>query len=218
LDQDGQIRISDLGLAADISKGPIKQCSGTRGYWPPEVILGKSGPGYTTEPDWFTVGVTTFALVSDKLPFKGKTSEEVDEAAKTQQIDFSEKAELYPQVMQDFINACCEKDYANRLGCGAGKVEEIKGHAYFAGFDWGKLEAGTMEAPIKPDPNDINAPSADEIGGFKDPADVTFEASDQEKFKNWPFMNPGLWREEMAKDLKKGGSNAGGGGGCCTIL
>ena len=38
LDGEGQVRISDMGLTADISKGPIKQCSGTRGYWSPETI------------------------------------------------------------------------------------------------------------------------------------------------------------------------------------
>eukprot|EP00966_Prymnesium_polylepis_P011897 273059-Prymnesium_polylepis.1 len=38
LDGEGQVRVSDMGLTADISKGPIKQCSGTRGYWSPETI------------------------------------------------------------------------------------------------------------------------------------------------------------------------------------
>ena len=50
-----QVRLSDMGLAADISRGPIKQCCGTRGYWAPEMILREP---YTTEPDWWSLGVT----------------------------------------------------------------------------------------------------------------------------------------------------------------
>merc|ERR1719316_662111 len=38
LDAEGQVRISDMGLTADITKGAIAQRSGTRGYWSPETV------------------------------------------------------------------------------------------------------------------------------------------------------------------------------------
>ena len=68
LDADGQVRISDMGLTASIVKGPIKQKSGTIGYWSPETIKKEA---YTTEPDWWSLGVTVFVLFSDKMPFSG---------------------------------------------------------------------------------------------------------------------------------------------------
>ena len=59
LDAEGQVRISDMGLTANITKGPIKQCSGTRGYWSPETV--KKEP-YQYEPDWWSLGVTIYVL------------------------------------------------------------------------------------------------------------------------------------------------------------
>ena len=55
LDGEGQVRVSDMGLTANITGGPIKQCSGTRGFWSPETITKQM---YTTEPDWWSLGVT----------------------------------------------------------------------------------------------------------------------------------------------------------------
>ena len=86
LDAEGQVRISDMGLTADITKGPIKQCSGTRGYWSPETIKKEK---YTTAPDWWSLGVTVYVLTSDKMPFKGKTDEEKDAATLSGEIEYS---------------------------------------------------------------------------------------------------------------------------------
>ena len=58
-----------MGLAHDISKGPIKQCAGTCGYWSPEQINKDS---YTTQPDWWSLGVTLLELLTGKKPFKKK--------------------------------------------------------------------------------------------------------------------------------------------------
>ena len=74
-----QVRISDMGLTANISKGAIKQCSGTRGYWSPETIKKEA---YTTEPDWWSLGVTMFALLSMHSPFS------LDIHLKRRSIDF----------------------------------------------------------------------------------------------------------------------------------
>lgn len=68
LDSEGKVRISDMGLTANITGGTIKQCSGTRGYWSPETIQKQP---YQCEPDWWSLGVTMFVLHSDKMPFHG---------------------------------------------------------------------------------------------------------------------------------------------------
>ena len=51
---------------------------------------------------------------------------------------------------------------------------------------------GQLEAPIKPDVNDINAPSAKEIAPFVRPKDVTWDPEDQAKFDQFLFMDPEL--------------------------
>jgi len=214
---DGQVKISDMGLAHSIAGGAIKQKSGTRGYWSPETIQGEK---YTTEPDWWSLGVTMFVLFSDKMPFKGKTDEETDNQTCTKTLDFKHDE---PEDLKTIIGALCTVDTSARLGCeGAGGMAALKSHAYFQGFEWAALIAGNMTAPFVPDPNDINAPSEKDIGTFEAPKDVNWGADDQAQFAGWNFAHPSLseeefaWRLEKKKDLT-GGDGGGGGGGCCVI-
>ena len=210
LDTEGLVRISDMGLTADITKGPIKQCSGTRGYWSPETI--KKEP-YSTEPDWWSLGVTAFVLFSDKIPFKGKDDEEKDTATCAGVIEYKHGE---PEDLQGFISALCTIDMSARL-CG---VAAIKKHPYMADVPWAAIESMAYEAEIKPNPNDINAPGRNEIAPFKKPDDVEWTSEDQKAFDDWTFFNKTLWQEEAIFRIKKKkelGGGGGGGGGCCVI-
>jgi serine/threonine kinase 32 len=211
LDQEGQVRLSDMGLTADISKGPIKQCSGTRGYWSPETI--KKEP-YTTEPDWWSLGVTAYVLTSDKMPFKGGDDAEKDAATCAGTIEF---AHGESDALQGIVKSLCVVDKDARLK----GVDALKAHPYFSGFNWAGVENGTYDPEIKPNPNDINAPSKNEIEAFKKPKDVDWTSEDQAKFADWEFMNKDAWMDEAIFRIKKKkeikGSGGGGGGGCCTI-
>jgi len=211
LDGEGQVRVSDMGLTADISKGPIKQCSGTRGYWSPETIQKQS---YTTEPDWWSLGVTMYVFFSHKLPFFGK-DEEKDAMSVAGVIDFKHGE---PDELQGIVSDLCKVDQKARLQ----GVTGLKAAPYFAGFQWDLLEQGKLEAPFKPNVNDINAPSASDIAAFKAPKDVTWDAEEVELFKNWDFFNEEMFlMEEAPSRIKKfkelTGGGGGGGGGCCTI-
>jgi len=210
LDLDGQVRISDMGLTADVSGGPIKQCSGTRGYWSPETI--KKEP-YTFQPDWFSLGCTIFVLFSDKLPFHGKTHEESDAKTLNGDLDYKHGE---PADLQSLISALCEKDPAKRAG-----LKEMKEHAYFSGFDWDALASGKMKATLVPNPDEINAPSSKDVEGFVAPKDVKWEDDDQAKLKTWTYFNKAIWDDEcilfMDKMKALDGGGGGGGGGCCTL-
>ena len=213
LDAEGQVRISDMGLTADITKGPIKQCSGTRGYWSPETIKKEK---YTTAPDWWSLGVTVYVLTSDKMPFKGKTDEEKDAATCSGEIEYSHGE---PEETQKFVSSLCTINPEARLGCKAG-LADIKASPFFAGFDWAALEAGKMGAEVKPNVNDINAPSKSEIDGFKKPKDVEWTDTDQAQFAGWDYTDDQLWLKYEAPfriKSKKEIAGGGGGGGCCTI-
>jgi len=215
LDESGKVRISDMGLTADISKGSIKQCSGTRGYWSPETVKKEK---YTIEPDWWSLGVTMYCLQSDRLPFKGKSDEEKDAATVAGVIEYTHDE---PEDLQQIINALCKVDMKERLGCNGG-LEQFKAHPYFASFEWDKLIGGYMEAPIKPNVNDINAPSKADIGKFDRVKDVEWTDDDEKQFDTWQYMDKELWHDEAIFRMKnrkeipiEGGG--GGGGGCCTI-
>jgi G protein-coupled receptor kinase len=213
LDIHGQVKMSDMGLVADISKGAIKQCSGTRGYWSPETIKKEE---YTVHPDWWSLGVTAFVLFSDRLPFHGEP-EEQDAATCKGHIEFKHNE---PPELQSLITALCTVDPKARLG--ANGLDEIKKHEYFNGFDWAALEAGTNKVGLVPDPNEINAPTRDEVAGFKAPDGVTWNDDDQKNFASWDYAGEVGWHNEAVKLLEKnkeleGGVATGGGGGCCTI-
>ena len=212
LDAEGLVRISDMGLTANVTGGPIKQCSGTRGYWSPETIKKEA---YTFEPDWWSLGVTMFVLFSDKMPFHGKTDEERDAASVEGAIEFKHGE---PDDLQACIKGLCTIDITKRLGANGG-LDEIKKDPFFATLNWESLENGTMAAPVQPNVNDINAPDKNEIASFVAPKDVTWDDKDQEQFSTWDHMNKELWYDEAMFRIKKfkelGGG--GGGGGCCTI-
>jgi len=209
LDDQGQVRISDMGLTADISKGPIKQCSGTRGYWSPETVKKEK---YTTEPDWWSLGVTVFVLFCHKLPFYGN-DEEKDAMTVAGQINFKHGE---PEELQKIVSDLCTID----MGARVKGVNALKAHPFFQNFNWAALEQGLMAAPFQPNINDINAPSASEIDAFKAPKDVTWDQEQIDMFKHWEFFNQNVWESEeapmrMKKFNELGGG--GGGGGCCTI-
>lgn len=210
LDGEGFLRVSDMGLCADISKGPIKQCSGTRGYWSPETIQKQP---YTTEPDWWSLGVTMFVFYSHKLPFSG-SDEEKDAASVAGVIDYSHGE---PADLQKIIGDLCMVDQVGRCK----GVAALKAHPYFAGFDWDALEKGKMPVPFTPNVNEINAPDKSEIAAFVAPKDVTWDQAEKDQFKDWEFFNADAWEEEAIIRIKKlkelTGGGGDGGGGCCTI-
>lgn len=212
LTAEGTVLISDMGLAHDTTKGPIKQCSGTRGYWSPETIA--KAP-YTTQPDWWSLGVTMYVLYSDKLPFKGSTDEEKDAATTAGTMEFSHDE---PPDLQKVISALCTIDMSARLGCTKG-LEDFKAHPYWAGFDWAGLNVGKVPPYLLvPNPNDINAPSKNDVAGFKKPKDVDWTPDDEAKFKEWEFMNKEIWYDEAMFRIKKyqevGPKPAAG---CCVV-
>jgi len=215
LKADGAVCISDMGLAADVSSGPIKQCSGTRGYWSPETIAKKP---YTFEPDWWSLGVTMYVLFSDKLPFKGKDDAEKDAATSAGVIEFTHDE---PEDLKKVVSDLCTIDMGARLGAKDG-LQGLKSHAYFSGFNWGALESGSLEPPIVPNVNDINAPSKKDVGEFKAPKDVTWGPEDEKPFEAWTTMNKDCFYDEVMFRIKKfkeltSGGGGGGGGGCCVV-
>ena len=215
LDLRGHVKLSDMGLVADVSRGPIKQRAGTRGYWAPEAM---NRVPYTVHPDWWSLGVTAFVLFADRLPFSGSTPAEQDEATCKGKITFKRGE---PAPLQSLVSALCTVTPTARLG--AGGLDEVKKHPYFAGFDWAALEAGTMAPKLVPDPNEINAPSRDEMRVLKAPEGVTWDEEDQRAFASWDYVGEASWEDEAIRMLEKnkeleGGSATAGGGGCCVLL
>lgn len=68
LDDNGHVRISDLGLALEIPEGEaVRGRVGTVGYMAPEVIDNEK---YTFSPDYFSLGCLVFEMIEGRAPFR----------------------------------------------------------------------------------------------------------------------------------------------------
>ncbi len=79
LDENGHVRISDLGLACDYSKKKPHVSVGTHGYMAPEVL--SKGTPYDSSADWFSFGCMLYKLLKGHSPFrqhKTKDKHEID--------------------------------------------------------------------------------------------------------------------------------------------
>lgn len=79
LDENGHVRISDLGLACDFSKKKPHASVGTHGYMAPEVL--SKGTPYDSSADWFSFGCMLYKLLKGHSPFrqhKTKDKHEID--------------------------------------------------------------------------------------------------------------------------------------------
>ncbi|KAI4589689.1 hypothetical protein MJG53_000738 [Ovis ammon polii x Ovis aries] len=100
LDDLGNCRLSDLGLAVEIQDGkPITQRAGTNGYMAPEILMEKASYSYPV--DWFAMGCSIYEMVAGRTPFrdyKEKVSKEdlkqrtLKEEVRFQHSNFTEEA------------------------------------------------------------------------------------------------------------------------------
>ncbi|XP_041451279.1 G protein-coupled receptor kinase 1 isoform X2 [Drosophila obscura] len=84
LDENGHIRISDLGLACDFSRKKPHASVGTHGYMAPEVL--SKGTSYDYCADWFSFGCMLYKLLKGHSPFrqhKTKDKHEIDKMTLT---------------------------------------------------------------------------------------------------------------------------------------
>jgi serine/threonine protein kinase len=74
LNEDGQVKIADLGLAKRGASAKEEGITGTPHFIPPEQALGKE---VDTRADIYSLGATFFRMITDKTLFTGKTAKEI---------------------------------------------------------------------------------------------------------------------------------------------
>nr|XP_042696299.1 U6 snRNA-associated Sm-like protein LSm1 isoform X5 [Chrysemys picta bellii] len=150
LDDDGHIRISDLGLAIKIPEGEmIRGRVGTVGYMAPEVINNKR---YTFSPDWWGLGCLIYEMIEGQSPFRARK-----ERVKREEVEkrVQEEQELYSDKFTEDTKAICKmlltKDPKQRLGCGEDGAAQVKHHPFFRTINFKRLEAGVIKPSFVPD-------------------------------------------------------------------
>ncbi|KAM7335715.1 hypothetical protein ACRRTK_006192 [Alexandromys fortis] len=156
---------------------------GTPDYIAPEVFM---QTGYNKLCDWWSLGVIMYEMLIGFPPFCSETPQETyrkvmswkETLAFPPEVPVSEKA-------KDLILRFCT-DSENRIGNGG--VEEIKGHPFFEGVDWGHIRERPAAIPIE-------IKSIDDTSNFDDFPEsdilqpVPNAAEPDYKSKDWVFLN-----------------------------
>lgn len=147
IDENGYLRVTDLGIAKVLRPENWLDTSGTPGYMAPEILARKN---HGVAVDYFAVGVIAFELMLCRRPYEGPSREEVREQVTAKQVQV--RREDVPQGWSleaaDFINRCLLRKPERRLGFNG--PDEVKGHCWFEDLNWEALSEKTLDAPYKP--------------------------------------------------------------------
>ncbi|KAL4442289.1 hypothetical protein ABPG74_005630 [Tetrahymena malaccensis] len=118
---------------------------GTAEYMAPEQIMNE---GHNKMADFWQIGVLTYEMLYGTTPFFNEFRPNKDEIFN----DIIQGKYTFPQYFKDeaknFIRGLLQKDVKKRLGYNG--FHELKKHAFFADFDWDKLERQEIEPQFKP--------------------------------------------------------------------
>jgi len=211
LDNEGNCRISDLGLACNLSPKLSGRC-GTRGYWAPE-MLAKDPNGhrlfYDQAVDWWSFGCLVYEMLYGKCPFRTTKAKNLNPSDKQKSMDQA-TLEMDPDYIPEKFTAdamvLCKglltRDPKRRLGSGDGKAREIMKQAWFSTISWAHMELGKIKPPFLPD-RDINAASQNDIGSFDEPGKtVTLSKEDTDVYRDWDFVSPKYFQYEMVEFME----------------
>ncbi|KAL9552513.1 hypothetical protein MBANPS3_003726 [Mucor bainieri] len=161
LDAQGHAHLSDFNIATQLSeKKPYKSNrAGSLVYMAPEILLEKR---YTTDVDWWSLGVTMFELIFGKRPFDGDTNDLVKESILNDPLVMPKDVQISAECQQ-VIEGLLTRSPKHRLGHGAQGFEKLKSHAWFQGLDWESLENKTAIPPFIPNTNQSNFDAVHEL-------------------------------------------------------
>ncbi|KAI6171325.1 G protein-coupled receptor kinase [Aphelenchoides bicaudatus] len=205
LDENGHVRVSDLGLACDFSKKKPHASVGTHGYMAPEVLA--KGVAYDSSADWFSFGCMLYKLLKGHSPFrqhKSKVSQdknEIDKMTLTQDIELPDQG--FTPECRDLLEGLLKREVHERLGCRGKGAEEVKDHPYFKGVDWQVVYLRRMPPPLIPPRGEVNAADAFDIGNFDDDEvkGVKLGEGDSDLYKNFNITISERWQNEISETV-----------------
>lgn len=151
LDRRGFLKINDMKLLREAEKTNHFDTCGTPGYMAPEILF-RQNHGCCS--DIFSLGVITYEMMFNKLPFKSETRKEYTDSLTSDNeflIKESDLPEGWSRDCADFINRCIQKRAIVRIGYNG--IEELKEHRWFKEFKWEELEDMKSIPPFIPKKN-----------------------------------------------------------------
>ncbi|KAL5288004.1 ADRBK2 family protein [Megaselia abdita] len=201
LDENGHIKISDLGLACDFSKKLPHASVGTHGYMAPEVL--SKGTSYDSSADWFSFGCMLYKLLKGHSPFrqhKTKDKHEIDRMTLTMNVELPDS---FSNELKDLLEGLLQRDVDKRLGCKGRGADEVKSHPFFAGIDWNQVYIQKYTPPLIPPRGEVNAADAFDIGSFdeEDTKGIKLTDADQELYRNFSLTISERWQQEVSETV-----------------
>uniref|UniRef100_A0A3P8SEW7 G protein-coupled receptor kinase n=1 Tax=Amphiprion percula TaxID=161767 RepID=A0A3P8SEW7_AMPPE len=197
LDDNGHIRISDLGLAVKLSEGSlVRGRVGTLGYMAPEVI---GLEHYGMSADWWGLGCLIYEMTAGQPPFRARGEHpkppEMERRIQKEQEEYGDK---FSQNVKNLCSLLLTKDPKERLGCQRSGGREVQYHPFFRKINFRMLEAGLVEAPFKPDPRLVYCSDVQDIEEFSIVKGVTLDHTDSNFYSKFNTGKvPISWQNEI---------------------
>ncbi|KAI9712688.1 MAG: hypothetical protein M1820_001309 [Bogoriella megaspora] len=152
LDSDGHVHLADFNVASDFTPGkPLHSKSGTLAYLAPEVYGGK---GYSSEVDWWSLGVLFYECIYNKRPFDGNNSETLSQNIIKADPTFPVTSPPVSMPCLHAISSLLEKDKHRRIG--AAGFGTFTDNPFFRPIDFEALERKELEPVFRPSSDKTN--------------------------------------------------------------
>ncbi|XP_073705580.1 G protein-coupled receptor kinase 5-like [Garra rufa] len=198
LDDNGHIRISDLGLAVILpEEGSVKGRVGTVGYMAPEVI---TNTYYSVSADWWGLGCLIYEMTDGNPPFRNHKERLPRQETERRVLEMIENyGKKFDEDTKSICKSLLAKNPKERLGCKFKRGSEvIKAHPFFEDINFTRLEAGVLKPPFVPDPRAVYCADVLDIDQFSTVKGVDLDQSDVHfygKFNTGSVPVP--WQNEM---------------------
>ncbi|XP_067431013.1 G protein-coupled receptor kinase 5 [Thunnus thynnus] len=197
LDDNGHIRISDLGLAVRLYEGSlVRGRVGTLGYMAPEVI---GHEHYGMNVDWWGLGCLIYEMTAGQPPFRARgehpKAPDMERRIQMEQEEYSDK---FSKEVKDLCSLLLTKDPRQRLGSRGSGGREVQSHPFFRKINFRMLEAGLVEPSFKPDPRLVYCSDVQDIDEFSTVKGVVLDQTDNNFYSKFNTGSvPISWQNEM---------------------
>ncbi|XP_073481740.1 rhodopsin kinase GRK7 [Aquarana catesbeiana] len=197
LDDNGNCRLSDLGLAVKVKEGqPITSRAGTNGYMAPEILKDEN---YSYPVDWFAMGCSVYEMIAAQTPFRDpKEKPNKDEVKrKTLEDPVTFNHPNFTAETKDICKLFLAKKPEERLGSRSNDDDPRK-HHFFSSINFNRLEAELVDPPFVPDPSVVYAKDIADIADFSEVKGIDFDEKDNKLFKRFATgAVPISWQQEI---------------------
>lgn len=130
LDQDGNPRVTDFGLAKSVDQAQqmtmTGQALGTPGYMSPEQASGRASEA-TVTTDVYSLGAVLYSILVGHPPFKSDTVHEtLAKVIKQEPVSPRDHDHNIPRDLETICLKCLEKEPAKRFASAADLADELK--------------------------------------------------------------------------------------------